>query len=264
MTKNALKNLDKITFIKKEPTKSMIITDIDGTISEIAPTSGEAIVEGRMKKAVALLASIYQVAVITGRTIEEAKKMIDLDNVIYLGNHGLEKIIHGLITKPDSVADRKAIKEAQALIDKVRKNHKVLIEDKGLSLAVHYRQTLNPAAAETEILKLLEPLSLKYGLRIIRGKMVVEIKSSLSDKGKAVESLVLKSDIDNVIYIGDDRTDLDAFNAVKALTKRGEVRGLSLAVNSTEIPRQLKDQADYLLASVNEARLFFLWMADSR
>src|SRR5579884_2221534 len=81
-----------------------LFTDIDGTISQIAPTPSAAVVDPACREALRRLAMRWAlVAVVSGRTARDAQRMVALRGLIYVGNHGLEIWRHGLVTTPPEV-----------------------------------------------------------------------------------------------------------------------------------------------------------------
>ena len=100
-------------------TPSAVVTDIDGTISAIAPTPAEAKVDATAKAALALLVKeLAAVAVVSGRAPGVGAEMVGLPDIIYVGNHGLERIVRGTPwTHPVAAATRPAIAAALAEIE---------------------------------------------------------------------------------------------------------------------------------------------------
>src|SRR5215210_2471650 len=100
-------------------TLSAVVTDIDGTISAIAPTPAEAMVDPGAKAALALLAErLTAVAVVSGRAPQDGVAMVGLPQLIYVGNHGLERIARGTPwTHPIAAAAQPAIAAALAEVE---------------------------------------------------------------------------------------------------------------------------------------------------
>src|ERR671910_179818 len=142
-------------------TPSAVITDIDGTISDIAPTPAEAMVDPGAKAALALLAErLAAVAVVSGRAPQDGAAMVGLPELIYVGNHGLERIARGTPwTHPVAAAAQPAIAAALAEIESAARAAAdvpwLLVENKGVTGTIHYRLAPDQTAAAA----LLEPLA---------------------------------------------------------------------------------------------------------
>ena len=134
-------HLDELEEFKND-NKTAIITDIDGTISKIVPTPMEATVSQDMKNTVEKLLHKYPLTgVVTGRSIENAFDMLEIKELIYIGNHGLEYLKNGEI-HIDSDIEKYVplIKEVAGKIKaKLKDKDCILFQDKGLSFTVHYR-----------------------------------------------------------------------------------------------------------------------------
>ncbi len=121
------------------------------------------------------------------------------------------------------------------------------VEDKGASLAVHYRQAPDPADARAALLHSLTPIASAGGLELIEGKMVLElVPPGRPMKGGAVERLAGEHELDAVLYAGDDHADLDAFEALDRLAADG-VRAVKVAVRGAETPEVLLAGADIVV-----------------
>ncbi|MBI2906989.1 MAG: trehalose-phosphatase [Chloroflexi bacterium] len=242
-----------------------LITDVDGTISEIAPSPAEARVSPRCREALArLVDKLAVVAAISGRPALEAREMVGVEGMVYLGNHGLEWVneIGKLEFSPRAEEYRDQVKLALREISNVECCPGVLLEDKGLTGAVHYRMASDPEDARRDILISIALSPSASGLRITQGRKVIELRPPIDlNKGFAVEWLMREHGLSGAIYVGDDLTDVDAFGALHALS-RGAFRGLALAVASGESPLPLLENADYVLEGVSEVERFLEWLAE--
>ena len=120
------------------------------------------------------------------------------------------------------------------------------VEDKGVSVAVHYRQAPDPAWARAALLVALQPVATGAGLELIEGKMVVElVPPDRPLKGGAVERLVGEHALQALLYAGDDHADLDAFAAVDRLSASKDVGvAVRVVVRGPETPPELVERAD--------------------
>jgi trehalose 6-phosphate phosphatase len=121
------------------------------------------------------------------------------------------------------------------------------VEDKGVSVAVHYRQAPDPAGARARLLLALQPVATESGLELVEGKMVLElVPPGRPLKGGAVERLAGRHALEAVLYAGDDHADLDAFGALDRLSGRGLLTR-KVAVAGPETPAELLERADVVV-----------------
>jgi len=218
---NKLKDFLKDKFI-------FLFLDYDGTLTPIAQSPDKAVIS---KKTMEILRRLLKnphcrIAIISGRALKDIKNKIGLEGMIYAGNHGLEidgpKIKFKTPISPGYMAILKKIKAV--LRKKLSKIKGIIIEDKGLTLSLHYRlvDAKNVGLVKTIFHETLAYYIVSNKIKIRHGKKVLEIRPSLEwDKGKIVLWLlarlkfVLGKEPCIPIYIGDDITDEDAFKALK-------------------------------------------------
>src|SRR5829696_4086270 len=216
---------------------SAMVTDIDGTISAIAPTPAEAMVDPGAKAALALLAErLAVIAVVSGRAPQDGAAMVGLPELIYVGNHGLERIARGTPwTHPLAAAAQSAITAALTEIENAARMADdapwLLVENKGVTGTVHYRLAPDQIAAAA----LLEPLARaaadRHGLRLTLGRMIFEVRPALAvNKGTAIRELAQDLGLRGIVCFGDDVTDVDAFRALRELREAGEAATLRVGV----------------------------------
>jgi trehalose 6-phosphate phosphatase len=164
--------------------------------------------------------------------------LLDVPHLSYFGLYGLE-------------SEDEAPELFAAVAPLVRSASSVVpeawVEDKGSSVAVHYRQASDPMAAHAALLLALQPIATDGGLRLIEGKMVLElVPHDRPLKGGAVERLAGEHALEAVLYAGDDHADLDAFAALDRLGRR-EINVVKVAVRGPETPAALVDAADVVV-----------------
>lgn len=245
---------DKMDNIKQslESKRIAVFLDYDGTLTPIVEKPELATLSAEMRDTLRRVSDTFTTAIISGRQLADVKKLVDIDSLYYVGNHGLEiegpsseKIEGGAEATYEQFIDE----TYQELTKKIGDIDGLLLEHKGFTLSVHYRlvnETTVPRIefAIDEILQKFPKLQKRYG------KKVFEIRPQVNwDKGKVVLHLLklLNLDKENVmpIYIGDDITDNDAFRAIKG-------KGLSLLVTE----KSKLSVADYLLKDPEEVRVF--------
>ena len=210
--------------------------DFDGTLAEIVARPEHARpVDGARDALVELAGRFRTVAIVTGRRSEEVAALLDVPHITYVGLYGLEDGANELVT-----AIVPPVQTATAEIPDA------WVEDKGVSVAVHYRQAPDPLSARAALLVALQPVATEAGLELIEGKMVLElVPPDRPLKGGAVERLVGEHALEAVLYAGDDHADLAAFAALDRLSASEEVDvAVRVAVRGPETPPELIEAAD--------------------
>ncbi|HUS82694.1 MAG TPA: trehalose-phosphatase [Dehalococcoidia bacterium] len=228
---------------------SALISDVDGTLSPIVPTPDEAVVLLECRRALEELAGrLDLVAVISGRTAEEARRMVGLDGLLYVGNHGLERWDSANGYRSEATAFEGAMNELRATLEEeLRRIPGTRMEDKVTILSLHYRGAPEPEVARREILGLLGRLLPPGRFAVREGKMVVEISPPLRlDKGTVVEHLVKERGLRGAVFLGDDVTDVDAMRALKRLRESG-LTSLAIGVAGDDMPDTLAEESAFLL-----------------
>ena len=221
--------------LAEDPGAAALLLDVDGTLAPIVARSELAAVPEQTKRELERLAARYAlVACVSGRTSEDAARMVGVDGIRYVGEHGLE-----LDPQAGEWADRLAA--FAATVDWPSE------PGKRLTLAFHYRTSADPEAARA-YLETVAERALAAGLRPRFGRMVLEIRPPLdADKGTAVRRLLEEADLRRALYAGDDATDLDAFRGLDGL----EV-AVRVAIVSTEGPDELGRAADLAVGSTDD------------
>lgn len=220
------KVLTKIRKVVKEAKSVQLFLDYDGTLTSFTDNPKQAYPS---KKTVHILESLtsipgIQVAIISGRQLLELRKLLNLKGVTYAGTHGLqieypwdEKFVW------DKAADSRPIlgQIKKKLSEAFKDLEGVFLEDKGFTLGLHYRGFSGDAEVLEDKFKELVEKHLD-GLELLCGDKILEVRPKGWHKGKAVELIkkkFVKSDPDGgkvvPFYIGDDRTDEDAFRHLK-------------------------------------------------
>ncbi len=258
---------DDLRKIKKnlERRYLFLFLDYDGTLTSIAKTPNKAVISPETKRLLSLLSQKKncRLAIISGRDLVDIKKRVGLKNIIYSGNHGFQiegpKIKYEL-TVP--LGYKKILQRIKLkLKEKISGIKGAFVEDKNLSLALHFRladrkqwPSIKTIFHETIIVYLI-----KNEIKIKSGKKVLEVRPPLPwDKGKVVlwllarQEALPKNQKIIPIYIGDDVTDEDAFKALKK-------RGLTIFVGNSD-----SSQAKYYVKDVKEVQDFLKCILDIR
>ncbi len=260
-------HLDEFKGFKDKNTA--IITDIDGTISKIVLNPNEAVITQIMRKTLEKLVSKFRlVGVVTGRSARNAKEIIGVEGLLYVGSHGLEYM------KDDEIYIEPEVEEYFPLVKKVAQNiqseeelcniRNILFQEKGLCFTVHYRNCEDPEGTRRKILDAINEMEELDKFKITEGRKVVEIRPKIGhNKGTILEKLIFESGLDKVIYLGDDITDVDAFNKLKELKEDDKVNGEGIVVISEEVPEYVKENASFYVNGVDEVQKFFNWLLEN-
>lgn len=222
--------------LAEAPERTALVFDVDGTLAPIVARPELAGVPEATRAELRRLAERYLlVACVSGRAGEDARRLVDVEGIEYVGNHGLE-----LDPGAAALAGRVA-----AFRDTVFWP----VEDKGLSLSYHYREAVDEGAALAE-LESVADRARGVGLVPRWGRKVLEIRPPVAaHKGTAVRALIDRVAASRALYAGDDETDLDAFAGLDAAELEHAVR---IAVASHEGPPQLREAADLVVESPEE------------
>jgi trehalose 6-phosphate phosphatase len=233
-----------------------LVTDIDGTISPIVARPEEAAVLPEARNTLeGLRDKLDVVAVVTGRSVADARRMVGVDGLMYIGNHGLEVYRNG---HPEIVAEAKPwVARLAELLRQVNLNldpalrSGVIVENKGVSASIHYRLTPDPDEARLHLLELLARGTQTTGIRVEEGRRVLNLLPPLNiNKGTAVTRLVTEHKLEGVVYVGDDITDAHAFQALQVLRQTQHLATLSIGVVGPETPEAVRQHADAAVPSV--------------
>ncbi len=239
-----------------------LFADIDGTIAPIAPEPSAAAVLTGARAALAALAKRLRVVVLTGRSAETARAMVGLDDAVYSGNHGAEWLAAG--ERSVEPAALPYVERVHAIAQAAERGVGAAgawVEDKEVSLSVHYRNAPEPDAARAEILAFLNANAQDMAVR--EGKMIVEVRPPVAlSKGEAARAFIRRERIASALALGDDRTDAEAFAVLRAMRDAGEIRAACAAVSPEDAPAELLASADYALKDPAAAARLLAWLAE--
>ena len=237
-----------------------LLSDFDGTLSRVAPTPARAVISARARRSLSSLSPCLKlVAVVSGRSLEDIRRIVGLEGITYVGNHGLEMWIDGKKeTVGDTAAFRQKLPRVKNAVAPLLQEEGVFLEDKGTSATVHYRLSSRPQEIEKTLLKRLEGFN--GGLRLMKGKMSLNILPFEVDKGSVTLELIRRFALKSAVYIGDDVTDIDAFTALRKASHRPDFKGFSVAVSSPEAPPELAQEGDFTLSGVAGVERFLSWL----
>jgi trehalose 6-phosphate phosphatase len=239
-----------------EPARAAVFCDIDGTLAPIVRRADEAQVRKEASLLLGRLARRYGcVACISGRSATEARRLVGVGGIAYVGSHGAELLTPGA-SRPRTVPAWANWQErvqafAAGRDDRELRRLRVRIEDKGPIAAFHWRGVPDEDAAHAHLEGLAGDAE-AAGMAVHWGRKVLEVRPPVAiDKGQAVRDLVETAAPRTALYGGDDVTDLDAFEALESLRAEGGLDVVvRVGVRSDEGPAAIVEQADLVVDGV--------------
>ena len=244
--KNILAEEQHRTLLDFARQRVLLAFDFDGTLAPIVRHPETATMRRRTSTLLALVAKLYPCVVLSGRSRADVmEKVAGIPLRAIFGNHGMEP------SESLRAWRRLAAKWHAQLASALPPIAGVVIENKGVSLAVHYRLARARAAVRRLVLQAASDLR---GTRIVEGKMVVNVlPAGAPDKGTALITLRKGLRCQSAIYIGDDDTDEDVF----ALAKQERLLGI-------RVGRSRRTQAGYYVPSQAAVDQLLVQLAEAR
>ena len=202
-------------------TNIALLLDIDGTILDTAITPGSVVVPGSLRSSLRKLHAICggALALVSGRLIRDLDVLFAPLRLPAIGGHGAEMRLscnEEMLTRHGAVIDG----TLRILVVALAKTHPgVIVEDKGASLAVHYRQAPRvEQSLRTRISAIIADVGIR-DLEVMHGKAVFEVKPAIFNKGEAVRELMKSPPFAHrkPVFVGDDTTDESVFNVLPML-----------------------------------------------
>jgi trehalose 6-phosphate phosphatase len=254
----------------------LVCTDFDGTLSQIVldPWAAAILPSGRL--ALRRLAGMpgVIVVVLSGRTSADVAARVRVGNVLYLGNHGMERGYLARGGRPDSLTSVVAGEWGEAAAAAVRVARELaqrlpepwlIVEPKPPSVAFHYRQAPDVDAAGARVRELVDELDPNGLLERFQGRRILELRPpGAIAKGEAFRGLLGEFKPASVFMLGDDVSDALAFAELRAAREAGQTDGVAVAIQArAEVPPEVASTADIVLASPGEAARYLSALARS-
>jgi trehalose 6-phosphate phosphatase len=226
------RSADLLARLAEDPSRAALFLDVDGVLAPIVPRPEDARVPDETRAELRRLSGRYAlVACISGRAGEDARRIVGVPELTYVGNHGLE-------LEPDVDEWAARLHDFVASVDWPR------TEDKVLTAAFHYRDAPDEDAARRELEQVAERAR-AAGFIARFGRKVLELVPPIeADKGTAIRRLLAEHELARALFAGDDTTDLDGFRALDGLDL-----AVRVAVSSDEGPADLLGAADVVVRS---------------
>ena len=264
-TSGSIDRFIAVTGKRLDGTPLAAMLDVDGTLAPIAPTPEQAMVPSETRETLRRLAELPGVvlALVSGRSAADAWRLAGVAGAWVIGNHGFElRTPDGQLSPLEVVRPHEdAIAEAAHMLSSVEPVVPgALVENKRWTMSLHYR-LVDPAEVPA-LLERVRDVARTLGLRVTEGKKIIELRPPVDvNKGTATVSLArhvgaLAPDA-SLLYAGDDRTDEDAFAALRAESPRAvtvHVRGAQESMGGTraevvlDSTDQLREALDLIVA----------------
>jgi len=239
--------------LRADPARSAVLLDVDGTLAPIVRHADDAHVPEATRGPLIEVAGRYGVvACVSGRRAATARRIVSIGSIAYVGNHGGE-ILRPAGTEVELDRDVAAGgRRVRAFVATAWTEELHLLrvrqEDKDAIAAYHWRGAPDEEAAHAAVRELASRAE-RAGLHVHWGRKVLEVRPPVAlDKGRGVQRLLRGRDLTAALYVGDDRTDLDAFRGLRDLVERGRLDvAVCVGVRSDETPDELEREADLLV-----------------
>ncbi|MCW5659764.1 MAG: trehalose-phosphatase [Burkholderiaceae bacterium] len=190
--------------------RPLLAFDFDGTLSPIVTRPTDARVPIGTLRRLKSLAHRLPLAVISGRAVDDLRHRLGFEPTYLVGNHGAED--PALTHRPELSAALDGFRARVLEMDAELRHVGVQVEDKGPSMALHYRLATDRGAAMDAIGRALDACA--PGLHVFGGKMVINVVSSAADdKAAALHRIARRAGVHAVVYFGDDVNDETVFAA---------------------------------------------------
>lgn len=241
--------IEKITSQRK----IILFLDYDGTLVPIKSKPSFAVLSASMHKLLKKLAihSNISFIMVTGRSFPDIKKLMGIKKITYISNHGFQisgdkiKWIH-----PDAKCNISILKKIFLLLkNALRAFPESFVENKLLTLSIHYRNVRNDFIPFVEQIVTTTIQPFLKNINSTTGKKVIEIRPNINwNKGKSVLKVLAllqhRINKNSIVYIGDDKTDEDAFKALRN-------KAITIHIGSN-----MKTQAHYYLHNTKQVKTF--------
>ncbi len=251
---------EQLSPLRARPDRSAVLLDVDGTLAPIVRHADDATVPEAVRTLLIQVAKRYGVvACVTGRRAADARRIVSIGSIAYVGAHG------GELLRPGSVQPEvdRALQEWTRRVQEFGREAdtaelsrlRVRLEDKSSIVAFHWRGAPNEDAARAAVDELANRAE-AVGLSTHWARKVLEVRPPVGmDKGIGIRRLLREEDVDAALYAGDDATDLDAFAALGEMAEQGRLDTVVLVgIASDESPPEVVERADIVLDGPSEVR----------
>jgi trehalose 6-phosphate phosphatase len=239
--------------LRADPARAGVLLDVDGTLAPIVRHADDAAVPEPTRALLIQVARRYGcVACVSGRQASTARQIVSIGSIAYIGNHGVELLRPGgtevELDREVAAWEGRIRRFADDAYGDELRRLRVRAEDKRAIAAFHWRGAPDEEAAERAVRQVAARAE-GAGLRTHWGRKVLEVRPAVDiDKGRGIRRLLRDADLKAAVYVGDDRTDIDAFEGLRTLVEQGRLgTAACVGVRSDETPRELEESADTLV-----------------
>jgi trehalose-phosphatase len=267
-TSNGVETLVASAASRLDGSPLAVFLDIDGTLAPIASRPEDAGVPASTLEVLRRLVDLpdTSVALVTGRSADNALEMVDVAGAWIVGNHGLElRTPDGVITAMPGVAafEDTVARARDGLETLTAPIPGTFVENKRWSLSLHYR--LSDPSFIPYLKDGAQRVARETGLRMLEGKMVAELRPPLDiDKGTASVDLARRVNAAHkgasILHAGDDRTDEDAFQALRSFNPAA----VTIRIGGDERGAPVPTHAEFVLDTPDDLRQFLEWLVARR
>jgi trehalose 6-phosphate phosphatase len=239
--------------LREDPEQSAVLLDVDGVLAPIVEQPDDAHMPETTRRPLIEVAKRYgTVACVSGRRASDARRIVSLGSIAYLGSHGSEILRAGTIApeldRELQAWTRRVQAFANEAFDERLRRLRVRLEDKEAIAALHWRGVPDEEEAQAAIEDVSQRAE-EAGFVTHWGRKVLEIRPPVRiDKGAGLVRLLRDVDLAAAVYVGDDLTDVDAFRGLDELVVSGTLRhAVKVGVASEENPAELVREADIMV-----------------
>ena len=254
--------------LKSEPARSAILLDVDGVLAPIVQHPDDAHMPESTRRPLIEVARRYgTVACVSGRRASDARRIVSLGTIAYLGSHGSEVLMPGAIApeidRELQAWTRRVQNFAETAFDERLRRLRVRLEDKEAIAALHWRGVPDEDDAQAAVEEVAAAAE-KAGFTAHWGRKVLEIRPPVRiDKGAGIVNLLRDRQLVAALYVGDDTTDLDAFRGLTELVESSRLgSAVRVGVRSEEGPSALAREADVMVEGTDGVRLLLQALLD--
>jgi trehalose 6-phosphate phosphatase len=264
-----------IADLARRPGRLLVVADFDGTLAEGSRDPGAASIVPLARRSLRRLARAAEaapnrvvVAILTGRTAADVAGRVRVGGLTYLGDHGLQYGTYPRRGRPSRIVTtfraghEASIEPAEKLATRVPDvlGHPpwLFVERKGPSVAFHVRQADDRAAARAAVVAAVAEVDGElppHDLAHYRGRLVVDLRPrTAGGKAEAFAELLVSVRPATVVAFGDDSSDADGFEILRAARAQGRCDGLAVGVTGPRgMPDEVRAAADIVLESPFDA-----------
>ena len=245
---------DMVRELRGAAAHAALLFDIDGVLAPIVPHAGDACVPAAASDLLGALRDRYLVVgLVSGRALADVDRMVPVPGLARGGNHGLEVAPPGMRAEmvPAAQPHMPAMRAFVATHPPaVLAPHGVWLEDKGASVSLHFREAPDPAAAEAYLRGEVDAVARDAGLRVRHGRMVLEVLPDVDvDKGAVARQIITAAGGRVALYVGDDRTDTNAWRELRAMRDAGDLDiAWCVVADQPEVDDTVRAAADVAVA----------------